>query len=199
MSYATLSQFKEALQITDASQDTALQAVLDATDDLIDNFCDQAVGFGRTASQTRYYTAEHLYYCITDPIVSVSSIATDDDGNDTYETTWSATDYILAPKNAPLDNEPYTEIDTSLAGQRSFPLSLNGVRVIGVFGWPSVPSAVVQAALIQAGAVWSSRSAPYGVIGSNELGGIMRLSRALHPEAQVLLERYRSRLGLVGG
>ena len=196
MSYATLAQFKEALQITDASQDTALQAVLDATDDLIDNFCDQAVGFGRTSSQTRYYTADNLYYCITDPIYSVSSIATDDDANDTYETTWSATDYILAPKNASLDSAPYTEINTSLAGQRSFPLSLNGVRVTGIFGWPSVPSAVVQAALIQAGAVWSSRSAPYGVIGSNELGGIMRLSRALHPEAQVLLERYRSRLGL---
>jgi hypothetical protein len=199
MSYATLAQFKEALQITDSSQDTALQAVLNATDDLIDNFVDQQVGFGQTASQTRYYTAENLYYCLTDPIVSVSSIATDDDANDTYETTWSATDYILAPKNASLDGEPYTEIDTSLAGQRSFPLSLNGVRVTGVFGWPSVPSAVVQAALIQAGAVWSSRSAPYGVIGSTELGGIMRLSRALHPEAQVLLERYRSRLGLIGG
>ena len=196
MSYATLSQFKEALQISDSVSDTALQAVLDATDQMINNFCDTTLGFGQTASQTRYFTADSLYYCLTDPIVSVSSISTDDDGNGTWEVTWTSNDYILAPKNAALDSRPYTEVDVSLGGARSFPLILNGTRIVGVFGWPSVPAAVIQAALIQAGAVWSSRSAPYGIIGSQDLGGILRLSRALHPEAQVLLEPYRRRTGL---
>jgi hypothetical protein len=68
--------------------------------------------------------------------------------------------------------------------------------VVGVFGWPSVPSAVKQAAIIQAGAVWSSRTSPFGVIGSQDLGGILRQTRALHPESQVLLEAYRKREGL---
>ncbi len=36
MSYATLSEFKAAVGITDTTDDTALQSVLDATDTLID-------------------------------------------------------------------------------------------------------------------------------------------------------------------
>ena len=68
--------------------------------------------------------------------------------------------------------------------------------MVGVFGWPSVPNAVKQAALIQAGAVWSSRTSPFGVIGSADLGGILRQTSALHPESRVLLEQYRKRDGL---
>jgi hypothetical protein len=70
------------------------------------------------------------------------------------------------------------------------------VKVTGIFGWPSVPAAVKQAALIQAGAIWSSRTAPFGVIGSQDLGGVLRMSAALHPEARILLEPYRLRGGL---
>jgi len=53
MSYATLAEFKSSLGITDSTDDTALQSVLDATDQLINNFVDSKVGFGQTASQTR--------------------------------------------------------------------------------------------------------------------------------------------------
>jgi hypothetical protein len=44
--------------------------------------------------------------------------------------------------------------------------------------------------------VWNSRTAPFGVIGSADLGGILRMSRALHPEAALILEPYRKRGGL---
>jgi hypothetical protein len=196
MSYATLAEFKAAIGIQDNSDDQALQAVLDATDDLINNYCDLPTGFDVTASQTRYYTTEDPFYVITDDIVSITTLQTDNDGDGTYETTWTGTDYLLAPRNAALDGKPYTEIDTAILVTKTFPLTYLAVKVVGTFGYPSVPSAVKQAALIQAGAVWSSRTAPFGVIGSQDLGGIMRMSRALHPEAQVLLEPYRRRIGL---
>ena len=196
MSYATLAEFKSAVGITDSTDDAALQSVLDATDLLINNYCDTKVGFGITASQTRYYTTDNLLYVLTDPIVTVTSLQTDDDSDGTYETTWSSTDYVLSPRNAALDGRPYTEIDTNVLDTRTFPLGYLGVKVVGTFGFPSVPAAVKQAELIQAGAVWSSRTAPFGVIGSADLGGVMRMSRALHPEAQVLLENYRNRTGL---
>jgi hypothetical protein len=196
MSYATLAEFKSSIGITDSADDGALQSVLDATDQLINNYCDTKLGFGTTSSQTRYYTADNLLYVLTDPIVTVTSLQTDDDGDGTYEITWSATDYILAPRNAATDGRPYTEIDTNIQDTRLFPTGYLGVKVIGTFGWAAVPSAVKQAALIQAGAVWSSRTAPFGVIGSQDLGGVMRMSRALHPEAQVLLEPYRLRGGI---
>jgi hypothetical protein len=197
MSYATLAEFKAAVGITDSTDDTALQSVLDATDTLIDLYCDRKTGFG-TASETRYYTAEDWEYVLTDDLVSVTTLQTDDDANGTYETTWTAgTDYVLAPRNAALDGFPYTEIDTSVTWPRNFPKDVYlGVKVVGVFGFPSVPAAVKQAEIIQAGAVWNSRTAPFGVIGSADLGGILRMSRALHPEAALILEPYRKRGGL---
>ena len=197
MSYATLSEFKAAVGITDSTDDTALQSVLDATDTLIDLYCDRKTGFG-TASETRYYTAEDYQYVLTDDLVSITTLQTDDDANGTYETTWtSGTDYVLAPRNAALDGFPYTEIDTSVTWPRNFPKDVYlGVKVVGVFGFPAVPAAVKQAEIIQAGAVWNSRTAPFGVIGSADLGGILRMSRALHPEAALILEPYRKRGGL---
>ena len=197
MSYATLAQFKAAVGITDSTDDTALQNVLDATDTLIDLHCDRKTGFG-TASETRYYTAEDYQYVLTDDLVSVTTLQTDDDANGTYETTWtSGTDFVLAPVNSALDGFPYTEIDTSVSWPRNFPKDVYiGVKVVGVFGFPTVPAAVVQAEIIQAGAVWSSRTSPFGVIGSADLGGILRQTRALHPEAALILEPYRKRNGL---
>jgi hypothetical protein len=197
MSYATLAEFKAAVGITDTTDDAALQSVLDATDTLIDLYCDRKTGFG-TATETRYYTAEDYEYVLTDDLVSITTLQTDDDANGTYETTWTAgTDYVLAPVNAALDGFPYTEIDTSVSWPRNFPKDVYiGVKVVGVFGFPSVPAAVKQAEIIQAGAVWNSRTAPFGVIGSADLGGILRMSRALHPEAALILEPYRKRNGL---
>ena len=197
MSYATLAEFKAAVGITDRTDDAALQSVLDATDTLIDLYCDRKTGFGK-ATQTRYYTAEDYEYVLTDDLVSVTTLQTDDDANGTYETTWTAgTDYVLAPVNAALDGFPYTEIDTSVSWPRNFPKDVYlGVKVVGQFGFPAVPAAVKQAEIIQAGAVWNSRTAPFGVIGSADLGGILRMSRALHPEAALILEPYRKRNGL---
>ena len=197
MSYATLAEFKSAVGITDSVDDTPLQSVLDATDALIDLYTDRKQGFG-TATETRYYTATEWQYTIIDDLVSVTTLTTDDNGDGTYPTTWTAgTDYNLAPGNAALDGWPYTQIDVSVTYPRNFPRDVyRGVKVVGVFGWPAVPQAVKQAALIQAGAVWSSRTSPFGVIGSADLGGILRQTRALHPEAQVLLEAYRRREGL---
>lgn len=197
MSYATLAEFKSAIGITDSTDDNALQSVLDATDALIDNYTDRAAGFG-TASQTRYYTAEDFQYVLTDDLVSISSLTTDDNGDNTYETTWTlGTDYVFAPANNALDGWPYTSIEVSVTWPKNFPKNVyRGVKVIGVFGWPSVPKAVKQAAIIQAGAVWSSRTSPFGVIGSQDLGGILRQTSALHPESRILLEQYRKRTGL---
>ena len=198
MSYATLAEFKSSIGVTDSVDDTPLQSCLDAADQLINNYVDTKVGFGVTTSQTRYYTAERFDFVLTDPIVTVTTLATDINGTGSYSQTWSANDYVLAPRNAALDSRPYTEIDTSpfSTAQLNFPTGYLEIKVVGTFGWPSVPAAVKQASLIQAGAIWSSRTAPFGVIGSQDLGGVLRMAAALHPEARILLEPYRLRGGL---
>lgn len=199
MSYVTLAIFKDTLQIpsADVTDDTRLQSVLDATDQLINNYCERPTGF-IASTQTRYYTAERGDFCLIDDLISLTTLQTDNDGDGTYETTWSGTDYILAPRNAANNNQPYNEIDTAPGFPKVFPVEYLGVKVVGSFGYKATtaPEAVRQAALIQAGAVYFSLTAPSGAIGGADLGGIIRLARALHPEAQVLLEPYRKRLGL---
>lgn len=198
MSYATLAEAKASLGITDSTDDAAIQSCLDAADQLINNYVDTKVGFGVTSSQTRYYTAQRFDFVLTDPIVTVTALATDINGTGNYTQTWSANDYVLAPRNAALDSRPYTEIDTSpfSTAQLNFPTGYLEVKVTGTFGWPSVPAAVKQAALIQTGAIFASRTAPFGAVGSESLGGVLRMSAALHPEARALLEAYRLRGGL---
>jgi hypothetical protein len=198
MSYATLAELKASLGITDSTDDAPLQSCLDAADQLINNYVDTKVGFGVTSSQTRYYTAERYDFVLTDPIVTVTALATDIDGTGNYTQTWSANDYVLAPRNAALNSRPYTEIDTSPFSNAvlNFPTGYLEVKVTGTFGWPSVPAAVKQAALIQAGAIFASRTAPFGAIGGEQLGGVIRMSAALHPEARALLDAYRLRGGI---
>ena len=105
---------------------------------------------------------------------------------------------MLAPRNAALDGRPYTEIDTSpfSSAVLNFPTGYLEVKVTGTFGWPSVPAAVKQAALIQTGAIFASRTAPFGAVGGESLGGVLRMSAALHPEARALLDAYRLRGGI---
>jgi hypothetical protein len=198
MSYATLAELKASLGITDSTDDAALQSCLDAADQLINNYVDTKVGFGVTSSQTRYYTAERYDFVLTDPIVTVTALATDIDGTGNYTQTWSANDYVLAPRNAALNSRPYTEIDTSPFSNAvlNFPTGYLEVKVTGTFGWPSVPAAVKQSSLIQAGAIFASRTAPFGAIGGEQLGGVIRMSAALHPEARALLDAYRLRGGI---
>ena len=198
MSYATLAELKSSLAITDSTDDTPLQSCLDAADQLINNYVDTKVGFGVTSSQTRYYTATRWDFVLTDPIVTVTALATDINGDGTYSQAWTSNDYVLAPRNAALNSRPYTEIDTSPFSNAvlNFPTGYLEVKVTGTFGWPSVPAAVKQASLIQAGAIFASRTAPFGAVGGEALGGVIRMSAALHPEARALLDAYRLRGGI---
>ena len=119
MSYATLAEFKSAVGITDSADDNALHSVLDATDALIDNYTDRRQGFG-TATETRYYTAQDFQYVLTDDLVSISSLTTDDDGNNTYETTWTAgTDYVFAPANNALEAGRIPALRSASHGRRT--------------------------------------------------------------------------------
>ena len=61
---------------------------------------------------------------VIDDAVSVTSVATDLDGDGVYETTWTVgTDYWVGPRNAPARGQPYRTINRNLAvGRQVFPL-----------------------------------------------------------------------------
>ena len=140
--YATTAEFKQWLGIADSVDDALLATVLDQASRDIDNYCGRVFNQS-TAATARYYTARRSDELLIADCVSLSAVATDADGDRTYEDTWTATDYDLLPENAAADSEPYTTIAVAPGGDYSFPVGVRkGVKLTGVWGWPAVPGAV---------------------------------------------------------
>jgi hypothetical protein len=124
-----------------------------------------------------------------DPIVSVTTLATDGGLNRTYTTTWAATDYDLMPANAASGDRPYTWIQTSPDGGYNFVLRVNGVKLTGVFGWPAVPAAVGEAALLWAERLFKRKDTPWGIAAFAELGEV-RVLKEMDPDVVTLLKPF---------
>jgi hypothetical protein len=54
----------------------------------------------------------------------------------------------------------------------------------------AIPKSVIEANLLQASRLFSRRQSPYGVAGSPDLGGELRLLAKVDPDVAVLLARY---------
>lgn len=74
---------------------------------------------------------------IVDDILSVTAVATDEDNDGVYETTWTVgTDYWVGPRNAPAEGKPYKTINRNINnGRRIFPPWEESVAVTGSYGY----------------------------------------------------------------
>lgn len=203
VNYCAASDVKAALAIgtADTTDDALIEEVIAAASRAIDDYAGQF--FYQISDGTAFFTASDYSTVNTHaiPIVSVGSIATDSDGNGSFDTSWTSADYNLLPANNVLTNgsaaKPYTQIVATPSGSNAFPAGLDrGVRVTGHFGWAAVPTAVKLATIAQSAMLFEGRRAPFGVIGSTDQGTVMRMSARMHPEAVMLLEGYRTHLGL---
>ncbi len=184
--YTTLATLKSRISITDETDDTELERIITAVSRAIDDYCGRRF---YAANETRYYTAMHSDYLLVDDLLSVTLLSTDEDGDRTYETTWTATDYDLEPANAALDGEPYWEIRTAPEGRYSFPSTARGVKVTGSFGFASATPAVVEeACLAQCKLVFDARNSVSGVEGGSVNPSV---TVSLHPFVRTLLNPYR--------
>lgn len=191
--YVHLAEIRGELGITDATDmtdDSRLENAVEAASRAIDNECGQRFYLDSTAT-ARYYTAEDSDYLRIHPVGLVTSfaIATDEDGDRTYETTWASTDYDMLPDNASADGRPWTALQTTPNGQHGFPGLRRGVKVTAFWGWPSVPAAIKRATMIQAVRLYKRRDAVFGQTGSPETG-VMTLP-ALDPDVKRLIAPYR--------
>jgi hypothetical protein len=201
--YCDASDVKTALAIgtADTTDDALIDEVITAASRAIDAYCGTI--FYKITNGTAFYTAADYenVFAFHLPVHQITTLATDGDGSGSYETNWLATDYVVLPANASLlegvDSKPWTQIQATPAGSNAFPAGLtNGVRVVGSFGWSQVPRAVVLATIAQSAMLFEGRRAPFGVIGSTDQGTVMRMSARMHPEAVMLLEGYRTHLGV---
>lgn len=186
--YCDLETFKARAGITGTGNDPVLLQVLSEASRQIEQWTGRI--FNQTAAGvSRYVTAMSSDTVFVDDLVSVSAIATDD-GNRTYSTVWAETDYDLTPYNAAEIGRPYTIIQRSPRGRYQFYGAPKGVQVTGVWGWPSVPDDIFGATVIQALRLWKRQSAPFGVTGSDAIGGA-RLITTMDPDVKAMITPYR--------
>lgn len=190
--YASLSELKLELVISDSTDDDKLELALDAASRWIDERCGWR--FYATANdESRYYTAEHADRLdVPEGIVSLTTLACDQDGDRTYEETWTVTtDYDLVPHNAATDGDPYTGIEVSPLGRYGFPKWRKGVKLTGTFGYAATaPRAIKRACLLKAQQLFMRKDMPFGVMSASAVGTVtMRIPQ----DADILdlIARYK--------
>lgn len=197
MAYATLAELRAyvGIPLADTADDVGLQLALDAAAAQVDGYCDRVFSIDATVT-TRYYSPVAGGSLDVDPIATLTGliVATDEDGNGTYETAWTInTDFRADPPNAVATNRPWTRLIG--LGTKRFPTSpyRPTVSVTAKFGWPLgvAPAPIKAAVLIQASRLWKRKDAPFGVAGSVEFGSEVRLLAKLDPDVELLLRPYR--------
>lgn len=190
--YCLLTELKapERLNIAVTTYDASIEGVIEAISRAIDNHCGRRF-YLDASDATRYFTAELGDELYPGDLVSVTTLATDDDGNRVYETVWVTTDFDLWPSNAVLDGEPYLTIQTTPQGNNTFPVGMKrGVKIIGKWGWPAVPKPVKEACILWSMRTYERYKTPLGVGATTALGEMQVKVPPPDPDVMMLLARY---------
>lgn len=203
--YVSADELKSWVQVPGDAKRPVIEEVCEATTRAIDEWCQRHFWQDGTSGAPVARTFQACspgrldlgeFNDLTD--VAAPAVATDPAGDGTFEAVWAASDFQLFPFNRPT-GRPYTAI-LATAG-RVFPgHSGTGrrdrVRVTGVWGWPSVPAPVKQAAKIKAARIFTRMQSPNGIAGLDNFGPV-RISRSEDPDVASLLEPYRRTVLLV--
>lgn len=194
--YCTLSELKDSLQIDDSTDNASLEAAIMSASRMIDDYTQRFFYKDGTIASpvTRYYTPEDAISLNIDDIVTISSVATDNDLLFTYGTVWSTSDYVVEPINNPRKGWPYNRLVA--VGAYVWPYHIpQSVKITGAWGWSAVPQEIQLATKIQASRLFIRRQSPFGIAGSPELGTV-RLSSRLDPDVEALIRPFKKVRGL---
>lgn len=189
--YLELEEMRQALSQTGTFADPTFGRAIKAASRGIDNVCDRRFWLDTDANQVRYYTPLSSRLVMVDDVVTVTSVQVDQDGDGTFEETWTAnTEYLAEPLNAAADSRPFTRFEAHPASGMTFPSYPRSVKVTGRFGWPEVPSEIIQATSILAHILFRrERDAPFGIQTGGIDGAAVRIART-DPQVGMLTASY---------
>ncbi len=191
--YATAVELKSTLELSGESfADADVTLALTAASRALDNLCERRFYKDADATQVRYYSPQAAVSLRIDDLVTFTALASDDDGDGTFETTWVLnTDFVLEPLNATADNWPWTTIRVRSSGSRWLPDDERSVRLTGQFGWVAVPEAIKEATLVLASRLLRrAREAPFGVIAAGlDAAAAIHIAR-FDPDVKLLTGSY---------
>lgn len=198
--YVTVDELQVFVGIptADTVDDAALGSAITAASRAIDSWCGRQFGL-LAAPAARYYgwdgrTIECRPALRVDDVQSVTGLAVTVDvaGTAVFSgTLTNATDFDLWPYNAPADGEPWTHLLLRSSSSVTFPGRSRSVAVTATWGWTTVPGVVKEACLIQSARWFKRKDSPFGIAGSPDLGGELRLLERLDADVAVLLGSVR--------
>lgn len=195
--YISLAELKVTLGLTGQTAfDDDLTAAISASCRSIDAACGRRFWLDADTAQVRYYTPDSTRRLMIDDLVTLTSLLVDQDGDGTFEETWTnGTHFVLQPINNPSESpaRPYESVLRRVSSGYSFPCGVeHSVKVTGKFGWAAVPPEIAQATTVLAGKLFKrAREAPFGIVsfGGADSGAAMRIART-DPDVANLLAGY---------
>jgi hypothetical protein len=162
--YATLADFKTAVTISDTTDDTDIEAAIEAASRQIDAIANRKFWQDGSVVDRKYWPSEPCRVWVDDISTTTGLVVkVDQSGDGTFETTLTInTDFIVEPVNAAADYpvRPYECVRLLTTGQlATWPVATTGrptVQVTAKFGWAAVPDAVERATITQARNVWKA-------------------------------------------
>lgn len=176
-SYATLTELKSRLGITDTNDDARLTNALAVASRGIEKNAHRQFNDAGSATARRFRTK--FADCVEVDDFSTTTglvVESDDDEDGTFDRTWTlTTDYELEPLDGIVDGEtgwPYSSVVA--VGDKLFGVYLfrPAARVTARWGWAAVPSPIKEACLIVAEETFKLKDAPFGVAGFAEYGAV---------------------------
>ncbi len=178
--YIGPEEFKDRLGITDSSDDFQAQVAIQSASIAINRHCGRH--FNRI-TETRTFQPQNIWLLETDDIVPGSSIQVNLDmqGNGAYTLALTKdVDYQLRYGNQQYNQNvfgeprPYRQLQIIQTGNWlpfTWPFArMDRVQIITTWGWPVVPSPVVQSCFILAPIIFKFKDAPFGTAGGAEFG-----------------------------
>jgi len=212
--YATLDQFRlySHLDPADGSDDAddLRELALEAASRAIDKACQRdfrpsgvasariftatpSSGSAYAMSPYPYSWITHYDCAIDDTDDTTVTINFDATGNGDY--TDAETGFRLAPYNAPAHDRPYDRIIFDRGVYP--PMYPEAVEVTASWGWTATPNAIVNATLLQASRFWHRLDSPFGISGSPEMQGELRLFDRLDVDVLIMTRPYKKLWGAV--
>lgn len=187
--YCSLADVKASARITDTVDDSMLELAVESASRLIDSYTQRY--FYNAGTATRLFIPQDSYVTELDDLITLTTLETSD--GDDFGTTWAAKDYQLEPLNGSVDGlTGYPATRVRAVDDFLFNVLDNEatVRVTGVWGWSSTPTAIKQATVIQASRIFKRNDSPLGIAGFGDMGAI-RVGTQLDPDVKQLIDAYR--------
>lgn len=185
--YLTLALAKRFERIGDEIDDSELAAYISASSRVIDDYCNRQFGQLDAAAEwsyVPYYDPERgRWICRVDDITDTTGLIVKVNG-----ATLTAGMYALEPSRAVSQGRACTRVVIGLdATAQPNGDGTEEVAITCRWGWLTQPAQVGMACRLQVSRFAARRESPYGIAGSPDTGGEMRLLARVDPDVAVSL------------